>query len=270
MESTTYTETVESVDVDETNKPVFVDRRQLLVWRIFHGTHFLLGGLCFIAGSCMYFTTVYGPYPKALVAGGWLFTIGSLFFLLADLQEWAHYLHSYWFCWFHREEYEISNSDVFRHTRSSPLGLWERSEVGINVFASVCGSICYLIGSIFFIPALSNYLIAGDWLFIVGSALIFLSQGWKVFRLSRMNPDDKTDHKFRFANILRDAPTFFADTFTGFGGVFYFVGTILFLPRFNLSDFDENRASILFVVGGCCFTLGGFFLQYIYYCSRHK
>ncbi|CAF2688071.1 unnamed protein product [Rotaria sp. Silwood2] len=268
MEPTTFTKRASSVD--EINKSVFVDRRQLLVWRIFHGTHFLLGGLCFIAGSCMYFTTVYEPRPGALVAGGWLFTIGSLFFLLADLQEWSHYLKGYWFCCLHRKEYEDSNAGMFRHSRSSLLGLWERSEVGINVFVSVCGSIFYLIGSIFFIPALSDYLITGDWLFIVGSILIFLSQGWKVYRMSRTNPDDQTDHSFRFVNLSRDIPAFFADAFTGFGGFFYCVGTILFLPRFNGNDSDENRASILFVLGGCSFTIGGFFLQYIYYCSRHK
>lgn len=39
--------------VDAVSGPVFVDRRELLIWRLFHGTFFMLGGLCFIAG-CAY------------------------------------------------------------------------------------------------------------------------------------------------------------------------------------------------------------------------
>ncbi|CAF3176904.1 unnamed protein product [Rotaria socialis] len=261
----------QKTSTDDTNEIKFFDERQTLIWRIAHGTFcFMLGGLCFIAGSCMYFTTVYDPYPAALIAGGWLFTIGSVLFLLADLLEWSHYLRECCFCCLHRDEYENSNAGAFKYPRSSLLGHWQRSEVGINVFVSVCGSILYLIGSIFFIPALSDYVIAGDWLFIVGSAFIFSSQGWKVYRMSRTNVADRTDHRFRLANLANNISVVFADVFTGFGGVFFFIGTILFLPRFNISDADENRAAIIFVLGSVSFTIGSFFVHYIYYCRYNR
>ena len=37
----------------------------------------------------------------------------------------------------------------------------------------------------------------------------------------------------------------------------------------NTNDYGANRAAILFVFGGTCFTLSGFFLQYRHHFTHH-
>ncbi|CAF4476835.1 unnamed protein product, partial [Rotaria magnacalcarata] len=81
-----------------------------------------------------------------------------------------------------------------------------------------------LAGSILFIPVFSKELISGEWLFIVGSAFIYVSQAWKVYRSVCTNIHDRHDSRFRLANLLNDIPAFGVDGFTGIGGVFYFIG----------------------------------------------
>jgi hypothetical protein len=59
-------------------------------WRAYHGVFYLIGGLTFPLGSISYFP-VFARVVDSGNLGGWLFTVGSLFFLLADLMEWNHY-----------------------------------------------------------------------------------------------------------------------------------------------------------------------------------
>lgn len=245
-----------------------LERPQSKVWRSFHGTHYMIGGLTFVTGSCMYFPDVYNKYSSALSVGGWLFTIGSFFFLLADLQEWWYYRIGCCFDGKYRNLLEIQNANRFPHSRDTLRGRYERAEIGINFFISACGSALYLAGSILFIPDL-NELGPGEWLFIVGSTFIYVSQAWKVYRSACTNPSDLDDHRFRISNFKHDLPALGVDGFAGIGGVFYFFGTILFLPYFNTSSAATVRAAILFVFGGTSFTLSGFFLQYRHHFTHH-
>jgi len=265
-----YSENSETLNLVIAPDGNILDRPQTLRWRIFHGTHYMLGGLCFILGSCMYFDQITKDHPMALHAGGWLFTIGSFFFLLADLQEWWYYRIGCCFDKQYRDAFEATDGDLFKYSRFTMLGRLERAEVGINFFMSACGSALYLAGSILFIPAFEKYVVVGEWLFIIGSAVIYSSQAWKVYRSACTNATDRHDHRFRVANVLNDKPALGVDGFAGIGGVFYFFGTIFFLPRFNVGAFGANRSATLFVFGGTCFTLSGLFLQYRHYCTRHK
>jgi hypothetical protein len=246
-----------------------LERPQSPLWRLFHGTHYMIGGLTFISGSCMYFPSVYNNYSSALSIGGWLFTIGSFFFLLADLQEWWYYRVGCCFDGKYRSSMEIQNANNFRYPQNIFRGRYERAEVGINFFMSACGSALYLAGSILFIPTFDKELVVGEWLFIIGSSFIYISQAWKVYRSACTNIHNRQDHQFRFSNLLNDLPALGVDGFAGIGGVFYFIGTIFFLPSLNTNDFGANRAAILFVFGGTCFTLSGFFLQYRHHFTHH-
>ncbi len=239
-----------------------LERPQSPLWRLFHGTHYMIGGLTFISGSCMYFPSVYNNYSSALSIGGWLFTIGSFFFLLADLQEWWYYRVGCCFDRKYQSILESQNVNRFRHPRGTLSGRYERAEVGINFFASACGSALYLAGSILFIPVFKNELVLGEWFFIIGSTFIYVSQAWKVYRAACTNLNDPHNHRFRLSNLLNDIPALGVDGFAGLGGVFYFIGTIFFLPSLNKTDSDAVRSAVLFVFGGTCFTLSGFFLQY--------
>ncbi|CAF1014913.1 unnamed protein product [Adineta steineri] len=244
-------------------------RPQSRLWRIFHGIHYMIGGLTFVSGSCMYFPSVYNNYSSALSIGGWLFTIGSFFFLLADLQEWWYYRVGCCFDGKYRSYLESQNVNRFRHPSNTLAGRYERAEVGINFFTSVCGSALYLAGSILFIPTFKDQLVLGEWFFIIGSTFIYVSQGWKLYRAACTNITNDQDHKFRFSNYLNDLPALGVDGFAGLGGVFYCIGTIFFLPSLNTNDAEALRVAILFVCGGTCFTLSGFFLQYRHHCTHH-
>jgi hypothetical protein len=239
-----------------------LERPQSFLWRLFHGTHYMIGGSTFVTGSVMYFPSVFNKYPSALTLGGWLFTIGSFFFLLADLQEWWYYRVGCAFDRKYRAALEMQASAIFTRPADTHRGRYERAEVGMNFFLSACGSALYLAGSILFIPTFEKELVAGEWIFIIGSTVIYVSQAWKVYRSACTNIGRPQDRSFRFWNIFNDMSALGVDGFAGLGGVFYCIGTICFLPSFNKTVADANRSAILFVCGGTCFTLSGFFLQY--------
>jgi hypothetical protein len=246
-----------------------VDRPHSIIWRLTHVISFLIGGLTFIAGSCMYFANV-SAISWALNTGGALFIVGSFFFLLADIQEFW-YQRVGLFCYEkYREIYEAQHAKPSQDPECTKFERWERIKNGLNHFASIIGSALYLAGSILFLPDLAYVLTVGEALFIAGSAVIFFSQAWKVYRSGCTNQDDSYNNQFRFKNLLNDIQAVIINTSAGFGGFFYFIGTILFLPRYITTDFGLNRAAGLFVCGGFFFTVAGVFLLYRYFCSRHR
>lgn len=223
-----------------------------LSWRIIHAIPYLIGGTTFLFGSLCYFTggnTLAGDYE----AGGWLFTIGSVGFLFADIFEWnknnrVGCLDSKQ----ERVEWEHLNSGYL--SRKSLLGLCgltglQRAENGINFAYSALGSLLYLIGSIMFIPSLDS-LALGTWIFIIGSAIIFTSQMWKLYR---------------YESFADDVPGVNVDLWAGLGGLAYAVGSVQFLPEYDTSDFATNVAATWFTLGGAAFTLSGLFIVYRYF-----
>ncbi|CAF1190764.1 unnamed protein product [Adineta ricciae] len=235
-----------SKTVNEKDVPAEVSHTNLLdyshsiIWRILHGTSFLFGGLLFICGSCMYFTDVIANNDHALEASGWLYTI-------EDTPR--------------RTTYDPELEPVSSH-RGRNIA------INVNYFTSNIGSALYLVGSVFFLPKFADSILVGDGLFTAGSAVIYLSEGWKIVRLACTSAENTNDMSFRFQNIRTNLQAIFVCFFAGLGGVFYFVGTILFLPQYVTSNSDEDRAAGLFLVDGVFFTLAGLLLQYRYYCRR--
>lgn len=233
-----------------------------LLWRICHSFAYMVGGSTFLLGSLQYF-----PIINNLVFGGWLFTIGSTGFLIADALEW--WTNNRVGC-FAYDTYEESFEEVMEERfddKRTWAGKYQRVENGLNFFASMIGSLLYLIGSIMFIPAL-NEIVLGSWIFIWGSSFIFLSQAWKVYRAACFNKEPK-DKTFRVANWKHDLPGFFVDLFAGLGGGAYFVGSFTFLPQYDLNDHDTNVAASWFTAGGTCFFLSAVNMWYRYYCTKY-
>lgn len=231
-----------------------------LYWQIFQGMLYLVGSLSFTAGSSMYFTSVFRPAPNAMTAGGWLFVIGSLLFVLADLQEWWD--HRLGYCFSYKER---QTNDMYLRSLDASVSSNEDDQLKIecNVFGSMCGICFYLAGSIFFIPIFQNYLVIGEWCFIFGSTFCYCSLFWKMYRSACQNPDEK----FHFRTLLRDIPTLIMDIFSIIGNLLFFIGTIFFLPYVNLSDVEENWAALFFVIGSSCFVCSSLVLQYTICCS---
>lgn len=53
-------------------------------WRLWHGFNYFLGGGTFLIGSLLLFP-FFNDYLDAAEVSGWLYTIGSATFLLADI-----------------------------------------------------------------------------------------------------------------------------------------------------------------------------------------
>lgn len=249
----------------ENHVPV-IERPMPFLWRLVHGICFMMGGITFIIGSVMYFPHIYNSVSRALTVGAWFFIIGSAFFLFADLQEWWYYRVGCLCDGKYRRQLELESSSLYNFPAKTWIGRYQRAEPGINVCVSIIGSALYLAGSILFLPTYADDLVVGEWLFIAGSAFIFVSQAWKVFRTGCRNVSNRLDRRFRFSNIFKNFIVVLADSFAGFGGVFYFVGTILFLPQLNTSETVGYRAAVLFTCGGVSFTMGGIFLNIYHHC----
>lgn len=122
-----------------------------LSWRIIHAFSFMLGGTTFIIGTCLLFS------PSGATLSAAFYTLGSLGFLVVDIQE---------FCTF---------------TSSFSLLL--------NIGCSMIGSAFYVAGSIAFFPQLGyTGTLYGEWGFVLGSIFIAVSQSVKVARLLISTP----------------------------------------------------------------------------------
>jgi NADH:ubiquinone oxidoreductase subunit 2 (subunit N) len=135
--------------------------------------------------------------------------------------------------------------------------------VGLNFLTSAIGSLLYLLGSIYFIPATNNIEL-GEILFIAGSAVIVLSQAWKCFRTCVTPPERRVSD-----NINSDLMGFLVDVFAGLGGLLYLIGTVIFMKSKTIEDREYLAAVILFTLGGLAFLASGLFMQKRYFCGKN-
>jgi hypothetical protein len=112
----------------------------------------MIGGITFFIGSFVLYPFMISTFGTEALSA-WLYIIGSVAFLLADITEWLFYT-----------------------TSKCPFLIYS-----INFFVSVIGSALYLAGSPFYLPSV-NQIPTGQLLFIVGSTFIYVSQAWKLIR----------------------------------------------------------------------------------------
>lgn len=201
------------------NKNDQIEVFQTVWWRVVHAFSFVLGGATFVAGSACYFVP---SWADASVFAGVTYTIGSFGFLTVDLLE------------------------FFTFTRPHLLRL--------NIAASAIGSLCYVIGSLFFIPvlaAVNNGALVGNWGFILGSWFIGCSQICKVVRIARDRAASPADRGTAIG----------VEGGAMIGAWCFFIGTLLF----NYNGDDSNSLVAVFslwLVGSIAFLVGGLFLSF--------
>lgn len=219
-------------------------------WRLSHNIPYLIGGLTFLVGSFQYY-----PEINNQNLGGILFCVGGTAFLFADLFEW--WKNNRVGCFMYDdvlESYEDTLDDTYDPPHSC-LGRFQRASNGLNFFLSAIGSSLYFVGGFYFLPQF-NMMETGTWLFIYGSAIIVLSQAWKLVRGGMIG-------------IVLDFSAFNVDLFAGFGGTCYLVGSKLFLSQETTisPEIIASMASDWFVLGGSCFTISGLFMTHRYFCT---
>ena len=270
-----------------------------LNWRKFHFFPYLGGGTLFVAGSFQYL-----PSISKFVLGGWLFTIGSAFFTFTDAFEWWKNNRVGCFAYSdYSDSYDEYNTRVYGYPAKSDslykstYMKYKRATPGLNFFLSLIGSFLYLIGSILFIPEKTIEL--GTWVFIYGSACITISQSWKLYRTgcepattaidvgldanansdadadADVDPNGNVANKdidlsFSFKKLVADLPVFGIDFGAGIGGFFYLIGSILFLPMYDTTDYIATEAAWLFIIGGFCFFISGCCMGYKYFLANQN
>jgi len=269
-------------------------------WKIWHNSLYFVGGTTFLLGSMCYL-----PKISAYLTGGWLFTIGSAAFTFTDIFEWLKNNHVG--CAFdarYSQSYQDHCEKLgFPAKASVEYGswywAWTRAAPGINFFVSVIGSTLYLIGSVLFIPP--STIVTGTWVFIYGSAFIYCSQGWKLYRsgcavhdgspsLPPRTQDSQSassyggmatavgnntpstavvyNPTFSLATMFQDGPVFGIDFGAGIGGLFYFFGSIFFLPAYADVENMPFWAAVLFICGGASFFASGLCMFYKYFIAK--
>ena len=263
-----------SPDLRRRRCSVAVRHREILTrprsakWFLVHDINYTMGGLCFIPASCMSFVQVSQQNPLAFTVAGWLFSIGSLCLLLADLQEWWYFRIGCLFDCKYRGALGANKIYVNGDRCSALRRRFDRAKVGVNIFASACGSALYLVGSILSIPGFETYVRVSQALVIAGSIVIYLSQAAKLYRSGCIENEQQTNGQFRFRNWSNTVRTVIADISAALGAIFYLIGTVLFLAEFNIDQIHQDKASVLYVFGGVGFAVSGIFFVYDDFCSN--
>lgn len=108
------------------------------------------------------------------------------------------------------------------------------------------GGATFVVGSIFFFPALSAHLAVGDWLFFAGSLLYLLVTGHDLLEVFKYWRQHHTD---TFADTIE----YLCATSYVAGSALFVVGSLCFLPSVNA----VAPGAWCFIIGSLLFVCGG-------------
>jgi biotin transporter BioY len=187
-------------------------------WELINTIFYQIGGVLLLAGSILFLP----QYEDKANIGAWLFIIASVFYVTVSAHE----------CW------EIYNAP---HDASALDTLAASSYL--------VGAVCFIIGSILFLPDIEDFL-AGGYMFIIGSILFVLG----AFVNSIQIFDSPTRSSALYANLTAVSYVI--------GSTMYLTGSIPYLWTFN----DPNDSEIIyrylaeqFIMGSILFIIGGTF-----------
>ncbi len=208
------------------NIPLTNTRGQFL-WESFNAVLYKLGGLVFIAGSIMFF-----PQLAAWEnLGAWTFFVGSLLYLVVTVHDLTESIRYFLF----RGRYDLPH--------------W----LSLGAAATyVSGTILFTVGSLFFLKRV-DWITAGAWCFILGSALFVAGACLNVMLITRTG-------SLRALQLMNAT------------AISFIVGSVIFLgasiPYLWHLDSAHDRtlvftyAAALYTVGSVLFFGGGIFNYY--------
>ena len=239
----------EYLPVDGSSSPA--DPSASFAWRILHASAFLEGGLTFIAGTAVLYWPASPPLATLSAA---LYTVGSLGFLFVDVQEFFTFV-------------------------SEPV-------LRANIALSATGSLLYVLGSLGFLPAVEAATpIVGTWGFLLGSALIFVSQSMKLLRIggaAGCGSDSGSSGNgsgsggggggrgcgcggfsvSALCGTKESATAAVVEGGAGLGALLFLVGTAVFAAPLGESAFGGALVLALWLAGSLAFTAGGLSLAF--------
>jgi hypothetical protein len=199
--------------------------------------------LTFIAGTAVLY---WPPSPPLATLSAALYTVGSLGFLFVDVQE-------------------------FFTFASEPM-------LRANIALSATGSLLYVLGSLGFLPAVEAATpIIGTWGFLLGSALIFVSQSMKLLRIGGAAGCGSVSGSsggrgcgcgcggFSMSALCGTreyATAAIVEGGAGLGALLFLVGTAVFAAPLGESAFGGALVLALWVAGSLAFTAGGLSLAF--------
>jgi hypothetical protein len=195
--------------------------------RLTHAIIFMIGAMAYFAAAIFSL-----PYDMSLSRSGWFLTVGSFAFFFASLQMiYATYLI--------QKKATIGEEEAINFT--SKLN----SENDLNDGFILIGEILNIVGSIMLIPATKSY-VKGEYVFLTGSAIIFLGYSCRVYRLGLSNtPQERI---FDMTNYKKYPLILSIEVSIALTGFFYSWTSLYFLDRF-----------LNIYLGGCLYVSGGFF-----------
>jgi len=260
---------VEASNIPDNERIKLLERREgylrplSFAFRLRHSLLCIFGGMCFLLGSYQYM-----PWVENEVAGGWLFTVGSMCFFCADFQNWWN--NNRVGCAFDsefRDDYEAAVGHGFLPA-TTLLGQFQRAENGLNYFMTTVGSLMYFIGCVMFLPRL-HAIVAGDIVFIPGSLVLMSAESWKIVRAGCKDANNTADKNFKWSNLVASWTSVLSDALLGTGAVLFLIGSIFFLPSNEHDESDLIRAVSIFIAGSVLFTMSGLVLFYRYFFTNN-
>lgn len=140
---------------------------------------------------------------------------------------------------------------TYRQRSANPLSddMAAASQQRWQVFNVLCyelGGLAFLLGSIFYFPALSAWLAVGGWLFFGGSCLYLIVTGHDFLEVVQYW---RLRNSRSFASIIEYLASFCYAT----GSLLFAIGSLLFLPYLEATA----GGAWCFIIGSAMFLVGG-------------
>jgi len=241
----------------------------------------LLGGLLFIAGSCLFWpsVTLRGPVPPASYGAG-LYVVGSIFYVIAplfDLIDLSFSLSNLIDAPGSLAGLSTTNARFWETLYKAQLLRSQRSNALIYILAGIC----FTIGSFFFFPWIRQNQTHGAWLYVMGSIISLIGATLAMLTANDLKRTARS-HSYPSSALwmmpwLSDEEAAMAScAWYMIGDVGFGVGSVFFFPKmykFETSQFSESGESkvvvaeadylaehaavVLFITASVAFALGG-------------